>query len=74
MCRHQQKLWPLWLGNAILLIFLITLYAYTFGIVREDFKITNIFYAALFVLLAIEQVKNTRKARATLNDTKTVNS
>ncbi len=64
--RRQQKLWSLWGGNALLSVLFVVWFTYTFWIDRENFRFTRIFYAAMFIWLAVEQVKNTKKAQASL--------
>jgi len=66
VARRQQKLWALWGGNALLTVLFVVWFTYTFWIDRENFRFTRIFYAAMFIWLAVEQVKNTKKAQATL--------
>lgn len=64
--RYHRKPWALWLGDGFLLVLLIMWCYDVFIIDWVSFRITRIFYAALFLILYVEQVKNTKKALASL--------
>lgn len=72
--QHQQRPWALRLGNSLLLIFLMMWFYHMYWVNLENYRSIRVLFIILFILLGKAQVQNTRKIKASLNETKTVSS